>query len=348
MSEKVLIGVDSGGTRTNIEIRVLGIDGERSQTAAYEVGDSLSGALAPNLIPSVLRRIVAPLEMHLDDLGLGDCEIYGWISAAGYTPWTRDDFVVALEELLDNALDDRVRAVGIANDGVSLLLGSRADGIVIAGTGSNVLLKSRDGSVYQSGGHEWVACDYGSGFWIGLRAIRAAYRDYEAGTDSVLLQRLRQVYGLRPEDDRGLIAKLRDLAIGDPNMKREIARFTANVCGAAERGDPGAQNIVKVEAEDLADVMAGGLRRRFRIEELAEGLRIVQCGNLLANDFYRSSFETQLEMRLLSGIEHRANIDWERVITGAQAAIHLAEDVSLDPSPLLHLEPAFRPAVVIR
>ena len=50
--------------------------------------------------------------------------------------------------------------------------------------------------------------DYGGGFWIGLKAIRQAYRDYESGVDSVLLQRLRQVYGIRPDDHHGLIAKL--------------------------------------------------------------------------------------------------------------------------------------------
>src|SRR5215472_18326584 len=62
----------------------------------------------------------------------------------------------------------------------------------------------------------------GSGFWVGLNAIRAAYRDFASGTDSVLLQRFRQVYGIRNDDGRAFIAKLRDLAIADSNMKRRL------------------------------------------------------------------------------------------------------------------------------
>jgi N-acetylglucosamine kinase-like BadF-type ATPase len=208
-------------------------------------------------------------------------------------------------------------------------------------------VKSEDGHLHQAGGHEWVACDYGSGFWIGLKAIRAAYRDYEAGTDSVLLQRLRQVYGIRPDDNRGLIAKLRDLAVADPNMKKEIARFAASVCDAAERGDVPAQNIVKEEAEDLADVTAGLLRRQFTASELTQGVGLVECGSLLGNTLYRTSFEAQIELRLRSGIEQRAAIAWQRVTTGGAACIRLARDLA-EPGAieLLRSEVAFRPSIV--
>jgi N-acetylglucosamine kinase-like BadF-type ATPase len=346
MSPSVYVGVDSGGTRTNVDVVAFGgPDGTHSTT--YEVGESLSGALAPDQVPAVLRRILAPLPIKLDELGLADFVVYAWVSAAGYTPSTRDDYIYALTDIIPTIGGGRISAVGVANDAVSVLLGSHADGIVIAGTGSSVILRTPDRVLYQSGGHEWVACDYGSGVWIGLRAIRQAYRDFESGDDSVILERLREVYGLRPNDDRALIAKLRDLAIGDPNMKREIARFAASVCAAAERGDHGAQNIVKAEAEDLADNMAGSLRRKFTVEQLGAGLKIVQCGSLLANPFYRSSFEGQLDMRLLSGIDHRAEIEWERMVTGGPAAVQLAKEVEAGSTEMLKLDLAFRPAVVV-
>ena len=83
-------------------------------------------------------------------------------------------------------------------------------------------------------------------------------------------------------------------------MKRKIARFAAEVCNAAERGDHDSQNIVKLEAEDLADVMAGSLRRWFGAVESLDGLSLVQCGSVMNNTFYRSTFESQLGMRLRS------------------------------------------------
>jgi N-acetylglucosamine kinase-like BadF-type ATPase len=344
----IFVGVDSGGTRTNVQI--LEREGEPAQPreSSYEVSETLSGALREDLIPTMLRSILAPLEMRTHEAPFDSLPIHVWISAAGFTEWTRDRYVVALDKLAPDLFGDRIKSIGIANDAVSLLLGMRADGIVIAGTGSNVIVRGPDGGLYQSGGHEWVACDSGSGFWIGLRAIRRAYRDLEDGVRSVLLQRMRELYGVRPGDDRDVIHKLRDLAVGDENFKKEVARFAAAVCHAGERGDKAAQDIVKSEAEELADVTAGALRRALPREQLEAGVRVVQCGSLIGNQFYRASFEAQLEMRLLSGNEQTAKFDWQRVITGGESAVRLAQDLLIDPDQYLRLDSAFRPAVVQR
>lgn len=344
MSGAVFVGVDSGGTRTNVAIVAEGDDGTRSAT--YESESSLSGGLAPELITKTLMEILAPLRIRLEDLSAESLPMYVWIGAAGFSPWTRDDFILAMEEVPPHIGGDTVDTMGCGNDAVSVLLGSRTDGIVIAGTGSSVIVRARTGVLHQAGGHEWVASDYGSGFWIGLNAIRAAYKDYSAGNDSVLLQRLRQVYGIRREDNRGLIAKLRDLGVADSNLKKEIARFAASVCDAAERGDPDSQNVVKVNAEELADVTAGALRRQFTTSELAEGVSLVEVGGLLSNELYRASFEAQLDLRLRSGIEERAVISWRRATTASAECIRLARDLKEGKTEFLRLDLSFRPSVV--
>ncbi|WP_217922469.1 BadF/BadG/BcrA/BcrD ATPase family protein [Miltoncostaea oceani] len=344
MSQEVHVGVDSGGTRTNVAL-ATSVGGSVEIFGSYEVGHTLSGALKPELIPSTLRRILAPLELHLGDHSPGALRVHLWISAAGFSPWTRDEYLAAMESLLPELLDGAIVSAGAANDGVSLLLGSRADGIIIAGTGSTVIVQDASDVLHQAGGHEWVACDQGSGFWIGMRGIREAYRDHEAGTDSVLLQRLKQQYGVRGDNNRRLIEKMRDLAVGHEDQKKEIARFAAEVCAAAERGDKASQNIVKAEAEELADVAAGTLRRRFTSEELVNGIDLIQCGGLLSNDFYRASFESQVEMRLLTGSERKASVRWRRVGTGGQAAVTLASDLAEGAGGFMRLDRAFRPAI---
>ncbi|MGA5541348.1 BadF/BadG/BcrA/BcrD ATPase family protein [Mycobacterium sp. NPDC051198] len=343
MSAGVYVGVDSGGTRTNVEI-VFETDDGQVRRATYESGDSLSGALEHSLIPKVLGRVLAPLSMHIDELANEEVPTYVWISAAGYTPWTRDEFNTAILEV--GPAVQGVVAIGAANDAVSLLLGSGADGIVIAGTGSSVIVRPSDGAMYQAGGHEWVACDYGSGFWIGLDAIRRAFRDYEAGTESVLLQRLREAYGIRSNDHRALISKMRDLAIADSNMKGEIARFTASVCGAAERGDLSSQNLVKAAAEDLADVASVAVRRRFTADELSDGIRLVECGSLLNNVFYRSAFESQIEMRLRSGFERQVVITWDRALTGSESCVNMARRLTAPHLDIMRLPVEFRPSII--
>lgn len=339
---KVFIGVDSGGTRTNVLIS----DSDSAEDHSYEVAESLSGSLSPSEYVRTLRQILAPAEAHLQLGGSSAHNIVIFISAAGFAPSVREDFLDTLNDVIPAMMEGAVSAVGVANDAPSLLLGHEADGVIIAGTGSSVLVRSRDEKFYQIGGHEWVVSDYGSGFWIGLRAIRRAYRDHEEDVKSVLLQRLTQVYGLRPEDERRLIAKLRDLAIADENMKPEIARFASAVCSAAERGDQPAQDIVKAEAEDLADVLAGALRRRFSHDELAVGLHLIQCGGLLSNEFYRVAFESQVEMRLRSGFDHPAHLSWARMNTGTAAAVNLARALDDDEHDLMRVETGFRPLIV--
>lgn len=340
----VLIGVDSGGTRTNVNVQVER-DGSR-KVQHYEVADCLSGTLQPELIGTYLNKIFAPLPSALDNLQGNDLPLYVWLSAAGFAHWTRNDFMQALHSQMPRVARGRVIAVGAGNDAVSLLLGLRGDGVVVAGTGSSVLVRSGADDLYQVGGHEWVACDSGSGFWIGIRAIRQAFRDFEADFDSVLLQRFRQLYNIRKGEPRGMIDKLRLMSVGDSDMKKEIARFAASVCGAAERGDLAAQNIVKAEAEELADAAAGAMRRRFAVEELREGIEIIQCGSVLMNEFYRSSFESQVEMRLRSGIDQRANLNWKRVLTGEAAAVTLAGDLRDGGTGYLAVALDFRPVVV--
>jgi N-acetylglucosamine kinase-like BadF-type ATPase len=344
MTTEIFVGLDSGGTRTNVAILIVE-SSEKSTWKRYEASDSLSGALEPARIPQVLGHVLAPLAMHLEDRALVDAPTYIWISAAGYSPWTRDEFTTAMCDV-GPTLGAQVIAMGAANDAVSMLLGSGADGVIVAGTGSSVIVRAHHGELYQAGGHEWVASDYGAGFWIGLEAIRRAFRDFEAGTDSVLLQRLRQTYGVRAHDDKGLIAKMRDLAIADPNMKKEIGKFAASVCGAAERGDADSQNLVKAAAEDLADVTAVSLRRRFSYDELAAGLTLVQNGSLLNNPFYQTAFESQVEMRMRSGFEKKISIKWKRTLTVDSACVDLAQQLKKPLKKIVTIATEFRPSIV--
>lgn len=343
MNQNTYVGIDSGGTRTNVAILFEGSDGGRSAT--YESGDSLSGYLSPSFMSDTLQRMLAPLPRRLEDLGASSSDVYLWISAAGYTESTRNNLIRAMEEALPAV--KQVRAIGCANDGISTLLGSHADGIVIAGTGSSTIIRSKAGELVQAGGHEWVACDDGSGFWIGLSAIRTAYKDYATGMDSVLLQRFRQVYGIRGNGP-AFIAKLRDLAIADSNMKKEIARFAASVCDAADRGDPASQDIVKGHSEDLAEVSASLIRRQFSRSDLTAGIAIIEVGGLLSNELYRSSFEAHLELRLRQGLNERAVVTWQRAVTATSHCIQLARDLQEGNMGFLKLPLAFRPAVVVR
>ncbi len=342
---KVFIAIDSGGTRTNVAL-VADRDGEPQVRRDREVNAALSGYLRPDAYPQVFRSILAPLESSWRELELEGSETYLFLSSAGYTTWSRDRFLDLMKEIIPTAFGGTVRVVGVANDAVALLLGMESDGVVIAGTGSNVLLRTQAGDIHQAGGHDWVAADTGAGFWIGLEAIRAVARAREAGLDTTLFQRFCSEYHIEPSDEAEVIEVFRKLAIADNDMKAEIAKFASNVCAAAQKGDEEAQRIVKAQAEDLALLLATALRRRLATEDIEDGLKIVLCGSVLGNPFYQSAFESMVGLTLFSGTDSKNLLKWIHVDDGMEAAIRLSRRLESDRDSLLSIGEMHLPIVL--
>lgn len=339
----VLVGIDSGGSRTTIGLES---DAHPDWRRTYGVTPSLSGAIEPALYPSVLSSIFASIDEYLPLDLPPDAAIYVFISAAAYSPWARDELLGAVKAVAPRAGGGRVAAVGIANDSSTLLLGFETDAIVIAGTGSNVLARSAAGQPIQVGGQEWVACDNGSGFWIGLRGIRQAFLDFEDGAASALLAKLRTTYGTEPDYEVNVYGLARQLAIIDQGMKKRIARFAKGVCDAAVDGDPTAEGIVRVEAEGLADRTVAALDRAAGLGGVDRPIRVVECGGLLGNEFYRALFEARVRQGLAERWSRDVTVTWRLVSSGVDAALNLARKIQLSAPDILTVEPSYAPAVV--
>lgn len=337
------IAVDSGGTRSSV---MISVDDSPTDCARYETSEVMAGTTPPELYPQTLRRILARAKRHLDDHGEYE-RVFLFMGAAGFAPVTRENFCDTFEDVLPGLFEDRIAVSGAANDGTTLLMGHRADAVVIAGTGSTVMIHDDKNVIHIAGGHDWVGCDYGSGFWIGLRGIRQASRDFEDGSTTDVLERFREVYSVRSNDPRAFISKLRELAMADALMKGEIARFAAAVCQAAGRGDVQSQDIIKAEAEDLADVAASAVRRRLGMEKLSTGISFVQCGGLMGNEFYRDIFEKQVIRRLMNEDGKSSLIGWKRVDTGAQSVMNLALRLRDDIDSLTRVDRHHMPLIVV-
>lgn len=342
---QLTVGVDTGGTRTTVSVRERGVE---EPLHTYQTIDALSGSLPSHCYPDTLRKILAQLDGRWMTLAPPDAEVAVFVSSAGFAPSTQPLFSDAFADVLPSVLGGQVQVCAAANDTVSLLLGCRADVAVIAGTGSNVMARKRDGKIKQIAGHGWAACDYGAGFWIGLRGIRESYKNFEHGEDTAILQRLYETYTVRGHSsimrEKALIARLREFSVSDENMKPEIAKFAYAMCEAATRGDLVAQDIVKSEAEALADMTAVLMRRSFSTFELSGEIEALLCGGLFKSEFYRSAFETQVDLRLgrpASGEER----SWTRVETGVEASLAIAERLFDGRDHFSDLEPTYRPFV---
>lgn len=320
-----IVAVDSGGTRTCV--RILRPDGSYLDLPEMDtIIDPIGGTES---MAKTFRSLFGEVEAHL---GMSTRSI--WISAAGYQ--------APEKKLIDDMLDEYLifpGYVGIANDGVSLVLAHDQHTLIaIAGTGSTVMARSSENVISQLSGNGWVASDYGSGFWIGLEGIRAAYRAYEGGPGTSLEGRLINHYGrlgasLGRGDDLTIPTVARQLSHVGYGLKRQIASFAAVVCDVAQRSDAVAQVIVREAAEQLADLVARMYRQTVERTDDEQMIvpRIVLCGSVVSlSPFYRNAFESRLNLNLSDVLQdlRMPTVTIEVVFSGIDACIKLAQQLN--------------------
>jgi N-acetylglucosamine kinase-like BadF-type ATPase len=289
-----LVGVDSGGTHTNIRVLVP----KGPPKTVPEIDGSLTANRSNAELQEISGEIFSAIHGHI-----GRDPACVWIGAAGYSAATRH----RLEHLVAHAIVDLNMRVGISNDGVALLLAHDSELVtIIAGTGSAAKARNPAGQVITRGGDEWVATDYGSAFWIGLNGIRAAYRAFEGGPDTAMSNSLLKHFSRLKDNDtkrenRVVVKEIaRKLASLGTDTKPTIASFAPEVTRQAELGDDEAEKIVRQAGRDLA---GAAVQVYLELTTQAEG-RLVAPRFLLSGSvgfrspFYFGAFRESLDQLL--------------------------------------------------
>lgn len=320
-----LVGIDSGGTHTNIQV----LTPEGAKKTVAEIDRSLSS----NRSNAELREISADIFSAIQGHAMGDPACV-WINAAGYSAASRH----RLEGLLTSTIAEHNVRLGISNDGVGLLLAHDSELVaIIAGTGSVAMARNPAGEVVTRGGDEWVVADYGSAFWIGLNGVRAAYHALEGGPDTALLNSLLEHFSPLKDSDARRDARVvireiaRRLASLGTNTKPTIASFAPSVTRQAELGDDEAQKIVRQAVDELA----GAAARVYReLAAQAEG-RVVVPRFLLSGSvgyrspFYFEAFRASLDQFLFDVRgSARQPIDLRNQLNGLSEALTLARHLA--------------------
>lgn len=168
--------------------------------------------------------------------------------------------------------------------------------VVLAGTGSFVHGRTRDGRWLTAGGAGPVIGDHGSGFDLGLRAIRA----------TVLASQLPRYRGRLTDavlDALGCERRwdLVTLYHTNPPSRLRIAALAPLVTHWAEAGDPVALQILDEAARELAQLAAGV------IEELAlyrEG-SVILAGGAASSVAYQEALRAHLAPLFAGTVEVR-------------------------------------------
>jgi N-acetylglucosamine kinase-like BadF-type ATPase len=245
----LVLGVDGGGTRTRASIvageRVLA-HGENGSIKRLRVGAEAAEANLRALLKDVYAQ-AGVTGVYAASVGVASCSLPGtveWITAVLH------DFHAERSEVVG----DEVIALDAAFQG--------GPGILqIAGTGSNTIGRSPDGSRECAGGWSSHLGDEGSGYWIGLHSVRRALRAYDREEPTEILKKVGEIWGTHTLEDL--------VNLGNSEPGQDFAALAPAIHALADAGDPVALGVLRQAAADLVEfvlLVRAKLRAKHGIE----------------------------------------------------------------------------------
>ncbi len=119
--------------------------------------------------------------------------------------------------------------------------------IVIAGTGSNCLGINEDGEQIRASGWDYILADEGSGYEVGLKALKAVMRAYDERGEKTLLSRT-----ILEELNLKKVLDLVKWAYDGIFSKVKIGALAKTVCMTAQMGDEISIGLLAEEADEAA------------------------------------------------------------------------------------------------
>jgi len=244
-----VLGIDGGGTRTRASI----VAGE--SVLAHAEGGSIKrlrvGAVAAEENLRALLKEVYALAgvtgVRAASAGVASASLPGvaeWITAVF------QDYSIECSEVVG----DEVIALDAAFRG--------GPGILqIAGTGTNTIGRAPDGGRECAGGWSSRLGDEGSGYWIGLHAVRRALQAYDREEPTQILAKVGDLWGTATVEDL--------VNLGDSTPGPDFAALVPAIAELADAGDAVAVGVLQQAASDLVEtvlLVRSKLRRKHAIE----------------------------------------------------------------------------------
>ncbi len=248
MSGNIVLGIDGGGTRTRasiVEDKKVRAFAENGSIKRLRVGVEAADA---NL-RAILKDVFAQAGVK------GVCAASVGVASSkmpGVAEW--------IGEVLREFGATKVEIVG---DEVIALDGAFKGGpgiLQIAGTGSNCIGRAPDGSRESAGGWSSRLGDEGSGYWIGLHAVRRALKAYDREEPTRVLETVGHIWGTTTIDEL--------VNVGDGTPGPDFAALAPAISKLAEEGDLVAAGVMAQAASDLVDsvlLVRAKLRRKHQL-----------------------------------------------------------------------------------
>jgi glucosamine kinase len=228
------LALDAGGTKTDAlladESRVLA----RASTETIKLLRTTEQE-AEKRLTALLEELSAKAGVPLTQI-TRTCMGTAGASVEAVRRWSQEALALHVSGEILVCGDEEIALDGAFAGGPGIL--------VIAGTGSNVIGRCSDGSLHSAGGWGPVLGDEGSGYWIGVEAIRTALRAQDRHVQSCLLAEIQKYWGLVS------LQELIEMANKQPLPDFSALARVVTECAAG--GDALALSLLRRAGEELA------------------------------------------------------------------------------------------------
>jgi len=183
-------------------------------------------------------------------------------TCAGVTGAGRPEIANTVRDLLASIVPGELELVGDVEIAFEDAFGNRPGVLVMAGTGSIAYGRNALGETARAGGWGHTVSDEGSGYWIGLEAVKAALREHDVVHDSAFLNTLMNALAAKTFDD--FIVCLN----ADPQP--DYAALFPEIQRLAERGDSMSISVLARSGSELAHLTEIVIRRLFTDEAVVK------------------------------------------------------------------------------
>ncbi|MEL6150912.1 MAG: BadF/BadG/BcrA/BcrD ATPase family protein [Chloroflexota bacterium] len=235
----------------------LGLDGGGStvRMGAYAEDMSAVGEVTHrnSVNPSTIGREPATARIHaairelLDNTGLsvGDIDAIGVGISGADTGHSREWLLQTLAVVLPGVA---VTASGDYEIALVAAHGERYGTLILSGTGSVAYGVNRAGRGHRVGGWGYYIGDEGSGYWLGMMALRHLAHVADGRAESSLLaEQVRMATGI----DRAMDELIGWVYHSGGPRNQDMARLASVVLDCAEKGDAVARKLIAQAADDL-------------------------------------------------------------------------------------------------
>ncbi|HEX3435325.1 MAG TPA: BadF/BadG/BcrA/BcrD ATPase family protein [Pseudacidobacterium sp.] len=257
------LGFDAGGTKTDCALA------DETQILARAQNGSIKPLrVSAEQAEANMRALLADIS-HQSGVDLKQVAVSCVGTAGVRLPQTGE----WMQQIISRYAGGEILVCGDEATALDAAFPGQAGVLVIGGTGSNILGRTSLGETFNVGGWGPILGDEGSGYWIGLEALKAACRAHDFQQPTMILDLVMQFWSAPT------IGDVVNIATDTPPP--DFSQLAPVVVECAEAGDAVALEVLQLGGRILGECAAHAVRRLRALEPDAPVPGVAYVGGIL-------------------------------------------------------------------